>query len=205
MKTLGNKSLSTVIAITLNVVWWIEWAVAAGFLILLAVAGHIRGGYVLQLPVTFSETTISTVRSISSNFPGGHINATDGILSLQIQANSPNIILLLFGYGLIFASINIITYQLKIIFSNFKKNLPFNELNINRIRNIAIVLIAYSVVQWLYVVLVNVILSSNLKWGHMDLTYNFSVSYALMGLMLIIVAEIFKIGLSLEEEKQLTI
>jgi len=205
MKTLGNKSLSAVIAITLNVLWWIELAVAAGFLILLGIAGQIRSGYVLQLPVSFSETTISTVRSINSNFPGGHINTTDGILSLQIQANGPNVILLLFGYGLIFAAVNIITYQLRAIFSNFRKNLPFNALNISRIKNIAIVLIAYSVVQWLYVVLLNRILSSNLKWEHLDFTYNFSVSYALMGLMLIIVAEIFKIGLSLEEEKQLTI
>jgi hypothetical protein len=49
------------------------------------------------------------------------------------------------------------------------------------------------------------VLNSNLKWEHIDLTYNFSVSYALMGLMLIVVAEIFKIGLSLEEEKQFTI
>jgi hypothetical protein len=206
MKILGNKSLSAVIAMILNFAWWIEWAFAAVFLIIMGISGQIRGAYVLPLPVTFSETTIGTVQSISKTFPGGHINTTNGILSLTIQSNLTNVVLLLVGCGFIFASISIITYQLKMIFSNFKKNLPFNILNIYRIRNIAIVLIAYSVVQWLYVVLVNMILNSKMKWDHhLELSYSFSVNYALMGVVLIIVVGVFQIGLSLEEEKQLTI
>ncbi|SEA76501.1 DUF2975 domain-containing protein [Pedobacter hartonius] len=205
MKILGNKSLSAVISIILNFVWWIEWAFAAVFIIMMWISIHIRGECVLPLPVTFSEITIGTVQSINKTFPGGHINTTNGILSLQVQANIINVVLLAIGYGFIFALISIITYQLKMIFSNFKKHLPFNTLNIYRIRNIAIVLIAYSVVQWLYVVLVNTILNSQIKWRHMELSYSFNVNYALMGVILIIVAGIFQIGLSLEEEKQLTI
>lgn len=205
MKIFGTKSLSAGIAAILNVIWWIEWVAAAAFLIVLGIAGHVRGAFVLPLPVTFSEITIATPPSMHKGFPGGVINSTSGILSITIQATLLNMTLFFIVCGFIFSTISFITYQLKMIFSNFKSNLSFNALNIHRIQNIAMVFIGYAVVQWLYVILVNRILLSQLKWHYLELAYPFNVSYALIGIILIIVAGIFKMGLSLEEEKQLTI
>ncbi|HEY2580456.1 MAG TPA: DUF2975 domain-containing protein [Mucilaginibacter sp.] len=145
------------------------------------------------------------VPPVNKDFPGGILNSTNGNLFIQMHATWQNVTMLLIAFVSISAMILIITYQLKVIFSNFKQNLPFNELNISRMRNIAIVLIAYSVLQWVTVVIMNQMLLSNLNWGSVKLTYGFNISCLFTGLILLIVAEIFKLGVLLEEEKSLTI
>lgn len=205
MKVLGNKSLSSALAVVINVLWWLEWIGGIVCIVLGSIAAQVRKGFALQVPINYSNLTIGRVNSINKDFPMGILNTTNGVISLHINASWQNIVMLLIGYGLIFSVIVIMTYQLKRIFQNFKQNLPFNELNMLRIRNIAIVLISYSFVQWLFVIAVNQILNSNLQFKHLDLTYNFDVGYLLVGIALFVVEGIFRIGISMEEEKQLTI
>ncbi|GAA4324876.1 hypothetical protein GCM10023149_26810 [Mucilaginibacter gynuensis] len=205
MKILGKNSLSAIIAVIINFVWWLEWVAAGIFLILFSISGHIRGGYVLKIPITFSEITTKQLHPFNTHFPVGILNATNAVLGLSVKANWQNIAMLLIGFGIIFATVVIITYQLKKIFLNFKQNLPFNHLNIIRIKNIAYALLGYSFLQWLFVVASYQILNITYNTGHVDFQYDFTISYAIMGIVLIIVAEIFRLGLELEEEKQLTI
>ncbi|HEY4322883.1 MAG TPA: DUF2975 domain-containing protein [Mucilaginibacter sp.] len=205
MKTLGNKSLSTIIAAIINVVWWVEWVVCGAIITIGIITAIVKQGFTLNIPVTFSTIKLLDVSPVNKDFPGGILNSTNGNLFIQIHATWQNIAMLLVAFVSISAMIMIITYQLKVIFSNFKQNLPFNELNFSRIRNIAMVLIVYSVLQWVTVIIVNQMLISNLNWGQVRLTYGFNVGCLFTGLILLIVAEIFKLGVLLEEEKSLTI
>ncbi|MEX8547827.1 MAG: DUF2975 domain-containing protein [Mucilaginibacter sp.] len=205
MKILGNKSLSGVLSVVINVLWWLEWVGAIACIFLGIIAAQIRKGFTLQVPINYSPVTIRQLYPIKKDFPMGILNTTDGTLSIHVPANWQNITMLLIGYGLIFSTIVIITYQLKRIFENFKQNVPFNEFNMLRIRNIAVVLISYSFVQGLFVVVVNQILKSNLRFTHLELAYDFNVSYLLVGIALFVVEGVFRKGISLEEEKQLTI
>jgi len=205
MKQLGNKSLSTVLAIIANILWWSEWIFAAGCIVMGIGAATIRKGFALQIPISYSDMTVLQVRSFRKDGPIGILNTTNGILSVHIDANWQNIVMLLLGYGLLFATIVTITYQLKNILKSFQKDQPFDRLNIKRVRNIALILIGYSLSQWLFVVIVNMILTASFNFWHLDLTYNFNISCLIMGVVLLAVEGAFKAGLSLEEDKQLTI
>jgi len=205
MNIFGKNPLSSVLAKVINIVWWLEWVSGATLIGMASITARVRRGFALQIPINFSTTTIRQARSINRELESGIINTTDGVFSLHIGANWQNLAMLFIGFALIFSTIAIITYQLKKVLKNFEQGLPFNRLNMARIRNIAFVLMGYSFAQWAFAFAVNMFLNSNFQFEHLDLTYDFNISCLLMGIALLMVEEIFKAGLSLEEEEQFTI
>jgi len=205
MKTLGNKSLSAILAKAINIIWWLEWVAYIVVVTVIIMTAIIRKAYAVSIPVTFTEITIRQVHPLNKDFPLGILNTTSGNLSLHLNAAWQNVLMLEIGFSLLFAVVILVTYQLKVIFSSFRQDIPFSEVNISRIRNIAFVLMAYSVVQWLFVIVVNQILITNLRWEHMQLTYSFNISCLFTGVILIVVAEIFRQGTLLDNEQKLTI
>ena len=206
MKSLGNKSLSKILSIILNIMWWIEW-IGSGILITVILITCFLGKNIsLNFPLTFSSVTFKTVTSISKDIPAGVINVMNGNFYLPIDNTWQNIWMLLAGSIVICAVFIVITHQLKLIFSSLSNNQPFNELNVLRIRNIGIVLIVFSFLQFLSNIILNQFLLSHFNWEEgIKLTYTFNVGYLITGVILIIVAEIFKEGVSLKEETNLTI
>ncbi|WP_214072384.1 DUF2975 domain-containing protein [Mucilaginibacter sp. dw_454] len=205
MKILGNKSLSAFLAIVATLLFWAELAAGSVFVVMLFTAAHIRKAFALQVPISYSSTSMLQIYSAKRNGDFSILNTTDGILSIHIGASWQNIMILLTGYGLLFAVVVMITYQLKKIFGSFKQNQPFHKSNMYRVRYIAFVLISYSVIQWLFVIAVNKILLQIFIFDHLDLTYNFNINCFLMGIVLLAVEGIFRTGLALEEDKELVI
>ncbi|MDB5023280.1 MAG: hypothetical protein JWP78_1035 [Mucilaginibacter sp.] len=193
------------LAAAVNLLWWLEWIAGGLCMVRGGMAAYIRKGFALQVPISYSATTIGQIRPLEKNGSVGILNATDGTLSVHIGANWHNIGMLLIGYGLLFAVIVTITYQFKKILQSFKRDQPFQRSNVSRIKKIALILIGYSLVQWLFIIAVNQILISNFQFKHLDLTYDFNSTCLLVGVVLLVVEGIFKTGLSLEEDKQLTI
>ena len=205
MKTLGNKSLAAALSRVINIFWWLEWA---GFTIIMALGFALaieKRAFTIDIPITYSAITLKQISSANKDFPSGLLNSTNGNLNLNIHATWQNILLLQTGLSILCAAAILITYQLRCIFASFRQTLPFQGSNITRIRNIAFILIALTVVQWLFVIIVNQVLFSNLIWEQVQLTYHFNFSALITGLILIVVAEIFKLGVSLENENKLTI
>ncbi|HMG08159.1 MAG TPA: DUF2975 domain-containing protein [Mucilaginibacter sp.] len=205
MKHLGKKSLSAILAVGVNLLWWLEWIAGCVGIIMVFMTAHIRKGFALQVPITYSPTSIRQIYSAERNGDFSILNTSNGILSIHIGANWQIIMMLLIGYGALLVVVLMITYQVKRIFESFKQDQPFHRSNMYRVRNISLVLIGYSIVQWLFVIAVNHILSSNFIFRHFDLTYDFNISCFLMGIVLLAMEGIFKTGLALEEDKQLTI
>jgi hypothetical protein len=206
MKTIGRRSLSTIIATGLKVIWWGEWAWIAYKIYMILAAAYYRGGYAPHVPITFEDATIAApIKSLYTAITTTHLNCTSGDLYFSVDATWKSISVLIAFYLIVFAAISITTYQLKLIFSNFSKNLPFNEVNIPRIKNIAYVLLAYTIVQWTGTIIIREVLVRIVHWRRFELTYDFNFNYLILGLVLLFVAEIFKMGTALEEENNLTI
>lgn len=205
MKNLGKRSLSAVMAIAVNLLWWAEWIAGALGVFMVLTAAHIRKAFALQVPITYTPMSMAQIYSAKQKGDFSILNTTNGTLSIHVGADWKTIVALLTGYGAIFAVIVIITYQVKRIFESFKQDQPFQQANIYRVRNIALVLIGYSVVQWSSVIVINQFLLSNFIFHHLDLTYDFNYTCLLIGVVLLAVEGVFKTGLALEEEKQLTI
>jgi Protein of unknown function (DUF2975) len=206
MKSLGNKSLSKIFAVIINILWWIEW-IGSGVLIIVMLITYFSGrSMTLTVPVTFSSIPLSKIHSIKSGLPDGVLNVMNGNFSIPVENNLQNTLMLLTAGIAICAVLIVVTYQLKLIFSSLSRDQPFDELNVLRIRNIGIVLIIFSFLQFLSNITLNWFLVGHFSWEDgIKLTYLFKISYLVTGVVLIIVAEIFKQGASLKEETNLTI
>jgi hypothetical protein len=205
MKPLQNRSLSAILSAIVNLIWWLEWLGGAYCIIMGTMAACIRKAYVFIIPINYDPITIRQIYTIQKNGPVGILNSTNGNLAFGIRANLQNIVMLLVAFCVLFGAILIITYQLKKILHSLKQHEPFQQKNIVRLKTIAFVLIGYSLLQWVFVIVVTQILVSPFRFPHMDLTYGFNYNCVLMGVILLVVQEIFKSGMLLEEDKQLTI
>ena len=201
-----NKSLSKILSIILNCLWWIEW-IGSGILVtVILVTYFLKKNMSLNFPLTFSSVTFKTIPAVSKGTPGGIINVTNGNFYVPVDNNWLNILALLFSGIAICAVIIFITYQLKLIFSSLSRNQPFSEPNVSRIRKIGFSLIVFSFLQFLSNIIINRFLISHFSWDEgITLTYTFKFSYLIAGIVLIMIAEIFKEGVSLKEETNLTI
>jgi len=206
MKTLGNKSLSGILSAIIRIVWWLEWIGAVVITVALIIMPFFKKDISFNTPVTFSAAAIKTVAAAGTNLETGQLNATDGNFSFQVQSGLANILIMIFIVVVAFSFFILATYQLRLIFLSFSKNEPFLEFNITRIRKIGFILISYALAQLLYHIALNQYLTSHFKWSNdIQLTYSFNLSALFIGVTLIVVAEVFKLGTSLDNEQKLTI
>ncbi len=206
MKTLGNKSLSGILSVIIQIVWWLEWFGAVVITAALIIMPFFKKNVGFNTPVTFATAAIKTVSAAGTDFENGQLNATEGSFSFQIQPSLSNILIMIFIVVVAFSFFILATYQLRLIFLSFAKNEPFVEFNITRIRKIGFILIGYALAQLLYHIALNQYLINHFKWSNdILLTYSFNLSALFTGVTLIVVAEVFKLGTSLDNEQKLTI
>ena len=206
MNILGKRSLSGILTVIINIIWWIEWVAYASVTGAIIIAFITNRHVNLKVPVTFSSIVIKQIHRTGQNNSPGQLEVLSGEYLFGIRMNLLTTLILLAGFTITFLLIILVTRHLKIIFSNLKKNFPFNEVNAWRIRNIGIIFIIASLLQWIFNIALTRFLLSDFNWGNeIDLTYRFNVSFMITGIILIIIAEIVKQGTSLNEENNLTI
>jgi len=206
MKILGKKSLSTVLGNAINIIWWFQWIASAVLFTVFTATSVLKSTLKVSVPVTFSSGSYKKIVALGKNMSDGNLNVMNGNFSFDINTSFLNTLLLFLGIAVICGFIILITYQLKLIFSSLKQNSPFYDMNIKRIKTIGTLLIIFGILQWLTNISINHFLISHFNWADgINLTYHFNIGYLAAGLLLIIVAEIFKVGVSLKEENNLTI
>lgn len=206
MKTTDNLRWAVFGAKAAHFLWLIELIIGMIFIIVFITVAIIRKKFVIFLPITFSSDMSRLLNLENLSFPFGIFKANAGYISVHVAANWVNLICIFSGFLLAFVCIAIITKQIKGIFLNFSQKEPFNLLNSYRIRNIGLMLIGFSCIQWVYKICINNILITEINVNpKFELTYDFNFSFLLMGIVLLIVSKIFKIGSRLEAEHKLTI
>ena len=184
MKTLGNKSLSAILLAITNVVWWIEWIASITIIGVIIIVPFFKKSIDFNAPVTFSTTNLKNLASTGLGYSGGNLKVTEGNFFFPVQTTLQNVLGMLVIVGVVSAFFILVTYQLKLIFSSFKRDDPFVEFNMSRIRKIGFMLIIYFFLQ---------------------LSYTVALNRFLMGIILIVIAEIFKRGAVLDNEQKYTI
>ena len=206
MKTLGNKSLSTILSGIIHVIWWIEWIATIAIIGAIIITPFFKKDVSFTTPVTFSAVTVSHSIATGPNLESGQLNAINGNFSFHVQPNLTNTVIMLFIVVVISSFFILATYQLKLIFSSFNKKDPFMWLNIRRLRNIGFIIGAYSFVQMLYNIALNQYLTTHFKFDvPIHLTYSFNLGALFTGVTIIVIAGVFKMGAELESEQKLTI
>jgi hypothetical protein len=204
MKTLGRASLSSVMKVVLDVAWYLT--LAGGILVALdALGGSSRGR--LDLWVQFEiDPAVYSIESEQLGVEGAVIGEAAG----KLVFGSRNVALLLAYFGLIViwlgAALAII-YQLRQVFRTLVAGTPFVRANAVRIRFIGLVIVAMEVARFFILLGQSLFLKANFAFAGLSLSTipRPNLGAILIGIVVLVIAEVFRQGTELREEQELTV
>ncbi len=216
MKALGNYSLASFIRFIISAAWYIQLL----FLVLLTCVDGIKffryGSYgtntvatTLDVRITRSRTENITTVPGAKKIEPSTLMLDSGKLIFSHPGNK-----LLLGFNLLslwttFAISLSITYLLRQVFRSLAQNNPFVLENARRLRVIAILIMLISITTLAHDATVNWFLQQNFLinniYGAIRAPMVIDVKTLFAGLIVLVIAEIFRIGAHMKEEQELTV
>ncbi|MDP4091854.1 MAG: DUF2975 domain-containing protein [Bacillota bacterium] len=194
MKYIGKKSLSSVLQILLNIMWYVLLAIVVIIPVFMVIT-------LLVDPNLLSKVGQMKLKIYSSGF--------DVYLKTAISTNDMKtfVAITLSLAEMITGIALIIVYQLRMIFKTLVKETPFTQENAKRIRLIGIVLIFGTVFAAILDLIMGNFYMQHVKIPDADITTKFSIDFGsvLIACVIIILSEVFRRGAKLQEEHDLTV
>lgn len=209
MKTLGKSSLSSVLKVILDIVWYLSIAgltlavVLAGMSVLKR--GNLPGH--LNVPVLFSvDPGCYSISAPDYGITGAELEDVSGDLHFR----SPGGQLLLFFAAYLAVGIGIlmvVIYQLRNILGTLAAGSPFVAANASRIRFIGWAVIVGEVLQAFVEFMGQIIVKATFEATGVTFGWTFGMSFQTLfwGFVILAVAEVFRLGVELREEQSLTV
>ena len=214
MRTLGNYSLASFIKFIISAAWYIQ-------LLLLVFSTGVTGlkffrngnteptFATTEVRLTQSQSVIVTPAPAIQKFNGIALQLDSGKLSFNHQSNKQIIGFDLLSIWITFAISLSITYLLRQIFRSLTQNNPFVIANARRLRLIAFLITLISVTTFAHDAIVNWFLQQNFLlnncYGAIRAHLVVDLKTLFAGLIVLIIAEIFRIGARMKEEQDLTV
>ena len=198
MQMIGKKSLASILKVMLNIVFYVS--IIAEFFII----------------VTFTVILIAGKENIIRFLTDSgiqHLTLESSALSITFKEGFPvNMLpgLLLTALGIVFIICLIeilIVFQLRKIFETLIGKNPFILINAGRIRVIGGLVIAGSLIYSIFEFIIFNTMIKYFTFSGLDMNIHFSIDWKVvfLGLVFFILAEVFRIGSELQDEKNLTI
>jgi len=191
MRYLGKGSISSFLGSVLDIVWYLWFVVAGGILMAMLTSGFLMPrlmGKPFRIDAEFLRLTFT-----------------------QVEFRNQRLIYLGF-LGLALISLLIaqaIIYQLRRIFRTLRTGTgnPFTKENASRIRAIGLITIGGTFLRFLAGFILGLLMRVNIMIQGVELSYRSSLhlSSIFMGLVILILAEVFWYGASLQEDQNLTV
>jgi hypothetical protein len=212
MKTLGNFSLASFIRFIISAAWYIQLA----FLIFLTFAitlKFFKNGTTQPTPetvevrLTQSRPVPVSIVAVASELTAAKLNLDSGKLTFNHQSSKQIIGFNLLSMWVSFAISLSITYLLREIFRSLAHNNPFVVPNAQRLRLIAFLIMFSALTSLAHDAMVNWFLQQNfiLEGSGIRAHLVIDVKTIFAGLILLIIAEILRIGTQLKQEQDLTV
>ncbi|MEW5784574.1 MAG: DUF2975 domain-containing protein [Bacillota bacterium] len=192
MKYLGTKSASSFLRLVLNLAWYLGIAVT----VLLAMS---QLYYFLIAPHSLSGPIM-----LQFETPGLVFRFTEGLT----EPNSETLFVLQFTLVMPLLAIGLLViYQLRKIFATLVDETPFTSNNVRRIRFSGAAVIAGTLLKALLNTLIGVYFSKVVHLPGLELNYNYKIDFIgiFLGLVILILAEVFRQGARLQEDQDLTV
>ncbi|MGE5549600.1 MAG: DUF2975 domain-containing protein [Bacteroidota bacterium] len=192
MRYLGKGSVSSLLGVLLNIAWYVLFAAMGGILLAMLVLGVLAPRFIPQDLMSFTVDA----QFLSFDFS-------------QVEVKDPQVIL--FGnMGFALTSLLVvqaIVHQLRKVFATLRAGTPFNLENAKRIRAIGLICIGGSFLQSLVSFLVGYLLMNNviIKGVEVNAKGGSFMGGIFIGLVILVLAEIFRHGAALQEEQNLTV
>ena len=231
MKAMGKRSLASFLAGLLNVCWYLA---ALGLGVALIVVALVIFGATprleMTIPVTFTlDNAAHRVMSPSLGIDEAHVQGSPGIAfqydpkeegrspsagnfrihgSLRFPAQkgaflAANAAILIFFFGLLLWVLG----QLRAIFRTLRDGQPFVPANATRLRQIAFAVIGGELARAAFAFFENYYAMTHFvaEGLRFDARPDLNVLAVLNGLIILVVAEVFRVGTHLDEEQSLTV
>lgn len=191
-----------------RIIWW---------LLLLGLTAVVLGTawtYISEEPAEFSYTLTTDIEPVEEQYEllgdsgvSMHINQAEGALSISDLADYHLFASVLFPIFIIIF-LALILYGVKQMINflyDAKEGEIFTETNFERIKTIALIIIAIDPIHWVYSGFKHVLLSDLFAGSSYHLMSNLDITYLAIGFVVLAITEVFKRGYELEEEQKLTI
>jgi hypothetical protein len=219
MKALGKRSLASVLAILVDVVWYVVLAALAVTVVLVATrssvspqlgpsgAPNVVSGATMSIPVMFTlEPDAQRVRAPSLGIDAAEIRDVRGTLRFTPQGGTflaINLVLLVCGLGLVLWVLS----QLRALFRTLRNAQPFAAANATRVRRIGWAVIGGELLRSgmmffeSYYAKTHFIADALRFEARPDL----SLFVIVNGVIILVIAEVFRTGTRLDEDQSLTV
>lgn len=203
-----NKRLIQILKYAVNALWYLHWGILiyVTFMTLVGTFNLFDFGPKASIPVYFSLGEEGQVALSTGTLPVA-INYAKGI----IQLNHPvPINILIPGYLLTVVLLTLglyIMYQLKTILRNIQAGEPFSEKNAAMIRNMGFALILTWAFKNLLYPILTLILMPKLQFESVEFMHKWNMEFNLLlvGLLMLVLGQIFRMGFEMKSEQDLTI
>ncbi len=208
MKAIGKRSVASVLKLMINAAWYLQFAIFCGVLAMFAHIFTQKEFIGSDVPVKIQDyPKITGIPSSNPNWKDTYLTVTAGTLHVERRIDW-QLMLGILVYCCGFASLSLsITYLLRKIFATLTTRHPFDPQNANRLRRIAFLVMLFAPLE-LY----------NDLFTHISIGHGFSrekvnfllqpelnFQFVILGAVLLVIAEVFRIGTQLREENELTV
>lgn len=207
MKALGRKSVSSIVKVALDVAWYLT--IVLGVLVTLDVLVGLGGGSAgrLDLMVQF-ELDPAAYGIVSETLGVEHPSIRKATGKLVFGSTNGSLLIAYFGLVVVWLGAALaIIHQLRLVFRKLVDGQPFVRANAARIRVIGVVVIAMEIARFFLLLAQSAFLRSNFTFE--GLTLNVvprpNLGVILVGLVVLVIAEVFRQGAELREEQELTV
>jgi len=206
MKALGRKSIASVLKVLLDVSWWL--LMMAGIFLFVAIITGIGDPSKIRVDLFTPFSIERPVYEITaSHFDAESLWIGEAVGEVKFHTSSrPVVVIYLACFAVWWGVFAAILLQLRRIFRSMAAGHPFVRENIGRIRFIGLVAIGGEVGKTLAEIASTAYVKGHFIFDGLKPVYDFRLGFELfLGLTLLVLAEVFRIGVEMREEQELTV
>ncbi len=210
MKVIGKKSVAAGLKFLINAAWYIQMA-AFSLALCVLVYVSIKSDFIgSDIPVKLREhQTIKGIVSTSADLWDAQLKLSEGVLHVKTKLSWSMILLMLGQFACIAALSLTVTYLLRKIFATLtgSDGSPFIPENAARLRKIAILIILLAPLKFVNNFYNFWLITTSFRSKENNFTPDLKLDFqtVLIGLVLLVIAEIFRMGTQMREENELTV
>jgi hypothetical protein len=208
MQPVGKDSIAAALRVILEIAWYLTILALAAVAIetALALVGNPAAAR-LDFAVPFGlDPAAYTIESARLGLESARIRGTEGTLALH--SASRLLVIAWMGMAFLWAGgMLVVIHQLRKIFATLAAGDPFVRANATRLRLIGLVVIAFDIGRAVLGLGQSLYLRSALSTSGVEIRieFGFTVEVIFLGLALLVIGEVFRIGAGMREDQALTV
>jgi hypothetical protein len=208
MKAIGKRSVASLFKVMVNAAWYLQFAVFCGVLVMFVYIFTHKEYIGSDVPVKIQDyPKITGIASTNPAFQETYLTLNAGMLHVEQRINWQLMVAMLAYFAGFAALCLTITHLLRKIFATLTTPHPFDARNANRLRRIALLVMLFAPLELCNDVFMHTVVGNNFSREKVKFLLQLQVNFQviILGAVLLVIAEVFRVGTQLREENELTV